>query len=166
MTERGGDARRFDPRFDPAFQPGYDPRNDPAIAARSRSYSGSPHPVRPVRPEVIAPLPPAEPQNVPAEAIDEREVESESSATPGVNPFLIALWVVSALFVVSGAGLLRWLPTASEELQTSTNPAFDYVVLTSIGIGAPLLIVLGLATAAGILFLHAARWKRRAPTPE
>lgn len=175
MTDRGSDREaqraRFDPRFDPAFQPGYDPKNDPAIAARSGSRFAAPpsafvDPRYEVAPSVTAATSaPASPAVSPPPATTvQREQTAQDQAADeaparGVNPFVVVLWVVSAVFFAGGVMGLRALPGL--EQAASSSPGASYFVLQVYAYGYPLLIALGLATATGLLFFHASRWTKR-----
>jgi hypothetical protein len=73
------------------------------------------------------------------------------------NPFLIALAAISVLLVVGGA----WGVQAARDPFLRSNAAAntDYVGLQILAIFAPVAIVLGIATAVGILFVYAVRWR-------
>jgi hypothetical protein len=172
MAKDDADGSQFDPRFDPAFQPGYDPDRTPAQAAPRRS------PERQF------------PQQVDAYASSQIQAPPQGTADPGAvavigavsvsgpavasssttdqptrrrvsNPLTIALWILSAVFVAAGISGLRLIGDRVTRL--GANGGFggaDYYLLQSYTVGAPMLIVLGLATATGTLFLYAARWKK------
>lgn len=131
---------RFDPRFDPAFQPGYD---GPVSAARRA-------------PEPAIGLPPtAEPASmIPVPPV----MEPDDPASRRPNPFLIALGAASILLIASGIVLITRV--RSLFVETQANPDFDYVTLQVLIFAAPMLLVLGIATAIGVLFLFAVRWNR------
>ncbi len=139
----------FDPRFDPAFQPGYDPTKH---AAQTRPRVSPEHQTQQQDdyvPAVVDVTPRATP------------VEEPIAVVRTANPLLVALWVLSVLFVAAGVYGLRLIGDRVAAL--GANGGFggaDYYLLQAYTIGAPLLIVLGLATATGTLFLLAARWRR------
>lgn len=183
---RGRDG--FDPRFDPAFQPGYDPAAGSAIPGRqfeSRSpdapaqaapsagaglaatEAGPRHPLAgaPVPWDQMVGHPPEGSLSVQDAPVPEA-AEEVPAASAGVrqlarNPFVIALWSVSGVFVLAGAGFTRLLTQAGAALNTSSSPAFDFFLVSSLVFAAPLLIVLGFATATATLFLFAVRWRGR-----
>ena len=169
MTDRGSDTSRFDPRFDPAFQPGYDPRNRPDVRPASPYSPTRPSPAPLVSAASPAAASPAVAETVAAEPvpvpIDEPAVAGDGPTDDGAsgrtrNPFVVALWLVSAVFFAGGVGLLRTLPAIEEGVRTSSQ-SFDFFFLQALMIGSPMLIVLGLATATGVLFLHAMLWSKR-----
>ncbi|WP_394768200.1 hypothetical protein [Lacisediminihabitans sp.] len=152
MTGASRDEPGFDPRFDPAFQPGYDPtvhgreQRPPAESKVERSDRAVPI-VEPAQPIAVEeePAADAEPETI--------------SLRP--NVFLLALWVLSAVFIGIGLYLLRFISDRLDTLNTSGGGgSSDYYLLQAYTIGAPMLIVLGLATATGTLFLFAARSPR------
>lgn len=169
MTEPSAGSPGFDPRFDPAFQPGYDPQLHGAPTRDSSgdepaAKAGIGDPVADARLNLLTP-PAAEsaplraPLSVPSRSGD------EPAPTPIRirEPYLVALWAVSAVFIVAGVSLLRYMTDRLNALTTSGGgDASDYSLLRAFEIGAPLLIVLGLATATGTLFLLAARRRRAA----
>jgi hypothetical protein len=171
MTESSAGSSGFDPRFNPAFQPGYDPRLHGAPQPDSGSETLSAdqrqnEQVADALPSVIAPPSTADlgPLVRPTLSASSRpEDEVDASPIRIREPFLIALWAVSAVFIVGGVGLLRYLTDRLNALTTSGGgDASDYSLLRTFEIGAPLLVVLGLATATGTLFLLAARRGRAA----
>jgi hypothetical protein len=144
----------FDPRFDPAFQPGYDPARHPKSPAARKGplrQTQQPDDFVPgadtaVRPTEVHPLEPA-----PIES-----AAPVSSVTR--NPLLIALWIISVALVAAGLYGLRLI--ADDVTKLGQSRGFggpEYFLLQSYTILAPLLIVLGIATAIGTLFLLAAR---------
>lgn len=178
MTDRGSAASRFDPRFDPAFQPGYDPRNDPGADARAaKSAPRSSYVERTVsqpqpqpQPSVTGltpPLPSAEQSSAAAEAAapdtsdpPQKSAADDGSATEGANPFLVMLWIISALFIAAGIGLLQALPGYEQSLRTQSQSS-GYLVIQAMLIASPILVALGLTTATAVLFVHAVRWRKR-----
>jgi hypothetical protein len=143
----------FDPRFDPAYQPGFDPsKHTPAaMPAPDNADVGVAPAEAPAETITIAPAAPVAPNPAPG--------------APRRNPLLVILWTLSALFVASGFYGFRLIGDRVTALgSTGGFGGADYYLLQSYVILAPLLIVLGLATAVGTLFLLAARWKRSART--
>lgn len=78
------------------------------------------------------------------------------------NPFVLALWAISALFLLVGIGIVRWAFTLLEELQTTQNPdQADWQLSYMLQQSGPQVIMLGLAAATLTVFLHAQTWHRR-----
>ena len=63
--------------------------------------------------------------------------------------------------VVGGVGLFQWVGQLTAQAESTGSASYDYFLVQSLIFGAPLLIVLGVATATGILFVHAVRWRTR-----
>ena len=144
------DDARFDPRFDPAFQPGY----EGPIAAVTPAARQRPPAAAPVALPQVAPVSaPAAAQTPAVPAVE------EDTAPRGVNPFLIALGVVAVVLVGGGLYLISRMKDLFADTQSSST--FDYVTLQVMLYAAPLLLVLGLATGVGLLFVFALRWGRR-----
>ena len=171
MSDTGGSD--FDPRFDPAFQPGFDPGRHPAerrvrsgsaSASGSTSASGSAPDERSASAAQRIVPPPSElpePISVPDHA-DQAVVDDDDVASSRPEPMLVALWIVSAVFVAAGIYGLRLIGDRVSSLTSSGGfGGADYYLLQAYTFGAPMLIVLGLATATGTLFLLAARRLRR-----
>ena len=173
----------FDPRFDPAFQPGFDPARHVARApapGRSSQKQQAPQNAQAAQspltdaatpavptptPRVVAvdPLTPAQPASA-AEPIAPAEVYA---AVRRVDPYLVALWVISAVLVGAGIYSLRLIGDRITALTSSGDfGGPGYYLLQAFTIGAPMLIVLGLATAVGTVFLLAARSRRPVPPAE
>ncbi|MES2169990.1 MAG: hypothetical protein V4479_04620 [Actinomycetota bacterium] len=140
----------FDPRFDPAYQPGFDPAKQQPLPSAPRPRTELPVvEERPVAEQPVSPV---------------LNHEPAVAAPHHRNPLLVTLWVLSALFVVSGVyGLQLIGDRVSVLANTGQFGGADYYLLQSGIILAPMLIVLGLATAVGTLFVLAARWKHRQP---
>lgn len=179
MAEQSQDRSVFDPRFDPAFQPGYDAASDPNVRARAvrpgPAAEGRRAPLAPT--PALPPLapPPGRPATIVSRPLDAETEGSEDSdvtdaqaadiPSPLVirdltrNPFVIALWVLSVVFVIIGGGLLRWVSMALETLNNSGDPGFDFLLVQALQFAGPLFIVLGCGIASGTLFLFASRWR-------
>ena len=139
--------KEFDPRFDPAFQPGYDPKKTQRV---TRSVTPA-EPEEPVGEVYVAP---------PISELPAPSAPRQTLTLRNTNPLLITLWVLSAVFVATGIYALRLIGDRVTQLGASGGfGGADYYLLQAYTIGAPLLIVLGLATATGTIFLLAARWK-------
>ena len=136
------DDARFDPRFDPAFQPGYDGPIAESLPARARPVAAAPEAL-PVVQTLVA-----------------REPEPEDDPSPQrANPFLIAIGVAAIVFVGGGLYLVSRLRDLFADTQSTS--AIDYTTLQVLMYAAPLVLVLGLATGVGLLFLLAVRRDRR-----
>ena len=165
-------GRSIDPRFDPAFQPGYDPQSDPARAARVPSYDAmvdSPRlqpgrVVEPPRaqyePETVVPTSSSRAMDAhaPAAAPGSGPTEDERP-DPAIqftrDPFLIALWVAGAIFVLAGVALIGLIKNLNDALATSTNGGTDYIYLQVAVYCVPGAFTLGFGTIIGLLFFHA-----------
>jgi hypothetical protein len=84
--------------------------------------------------------------------LDETEDAEEPRRT--FNPFLLALLIVAVALIVTGFYIFQTV----RELFLSTE--VDYVTAQAVVYAAPLIVVLGVATAIGVLFVYAVRWKR------
>lgn len=159
------DRARLDPRFDPAFQRGYDG------VMPSGSSSTPPATAMPSSPPPAAPPSTPEPRALPREDAGASPAAPATSPrtllTPDafvvdeprrLNPWLITLGVVSIALTLGGLLLITRLRDLFADTQNSAE--FDYVVLQSLIIGAPILVGLGLATGIGLLFVLAARRSR------
>lgn len=112
--------------------------------------------------EPPAALPPSAQPDVSDRPRSARDAEADvPPVSAGRNPFVVALWVLSALFVLGGAALLQALPMLNQRAQSGTGIDSIYLFLQAALYGAPMLIVLGFATAALTLFFHALGWRRR-----
>jgi hypothetical protein len=172
MAKDDAGGSQFDPRFDPAFQPGYDPQRTPAAGSLRRSPERqSQQQADAYAPSQIQPPPQgtADPGAVTViggvsasgPAVTSNSTTDQPSRRRVSNPLTIALWVLSAVFIAAGISGLRLI--GDRVTQLGANGGFggaDYYLLQSYTVGAPMLIVLGLATATGTLFLYAARWKK------
>jgi hypothetical protein len=162
----------YDPRFDPAFQRGFE--GETALPPRQVAAAASRHDARPAPERMIAPIPdelrarprgeqPArlpEDQYRPAPQHAVLEPPAELPATPPLrsNPFLIAVLVIAVALI--GAGVLigsridPWYDDVSAD-----GPGFG--LLAMLQFGAPLAIILGLATVIAVLVILALRWRGR-----
>jgi hypothetical protein len=164
-----------DPRFDPAFQRGFDPAIPiteyvpPPIPRKSTASPPSPVPI-----SVTAPVPAATPsppaaQTPTAEASDESETstadEPRAEGAPDVsasrNPFLLFLGIIAVALVATGI----WLFVRSGDAFNSTvvRSQGDFMSLTATIDIAPFIALLGAATAIGVLFVFAAKYRGRRP---
>jgi hypothetical protein len=164
------DSDEFDPRFDPAFQRGFDAagtRFRSRASERAAERAAAQQPVaQPVGVQPVAPASPARPVAPPlvspvAGHPDDRGDGTDASADPSAhtrgNPFLIALAVVSIALVAGGV----WGVQAARApfLGTEAAANVDYSGIQMLMTFAPMAIALGIATAVGILFVYAVRWR-------
>jgi hypothetical protein len=163
----------IDPRFDPAFQRGFDPR------IPIEEYVPAPLPRKAASPAVepiVATAPAARAKPVPAQPAETREAEVgvpaglpdaelESAAEPALdsspsrNPFLLFLGIISIVLVAVGI----WLFVRSGDAFNSkeVRSQGDYMSLTATIDVAPFIALLGGATAIAVIFVFAAKWRRR-----
>lgn len=172
-------GRSVDPRFDPAFQPGYDPQSDPVRAARVPSYTEMSDSAR-LQPGAVIEPPRARYTTEPTvrsdngqtpvaveidSAAPSRLLESEAAQPVSLrrNPFLIALWVIGVILFVMGAYLAQQLldPESVAVVSAAGGSPISYFAPQLLVFGAPLLMVLGIATLCSALCIHAVRWRAR-----
>ena len=171
MAKDDASGSQFDPRFDPAFQPGYDPNRTPASGSPRRAPERqSQQQADAYAPfESTAPSHPADPGavtviggvSVQGQVVAPNSEADQPERRRISNPLTIALWILSAVFIAAGLFGLRLI--GDRVTQLGANGGFggaDYYLLQSYTVGAPMLIVLGLATATATLFLYAVRWKK------
>jgi hypothetical protein len=174
------DSDEFDPRFDPAFQRGFDAagtrfRSRASERAAERAAAQQPVaqpigvqpvgvpavgvqpvapalPARPVAPPLVSPV-----AGHPDDRGDGTDAAADPSAHTRGNPFLIALAVVSVALVAGGV----WGVQAARApfLGTEAAANVDYSGIQMLMTFAPMAIALGIATAVGILFVYAVRWR-------
>jgi hypothetical protein len=180
----------IDPRFDPAFQRGFDPSvpveeyvpqalprritmPPPGVQAESGASSASafapkatPETVRPLATTVVAAHPDAPPIASSAgaptgaptgDAVDEPEMEPDANA--GRNPFLLFLGIIAIALIA--AGIWLFVSAGDSFNSKAVRSQGDYMSLTATIQTAPFIALLGAATAIGVLFVFASRWRRR-----
>lgn len=160
-----------DPRFDPAFQRGFDqtiPIEEYLPDPLPRKTAAAPASAPPVVAPPIPRLPPAPPKDQPVpktpEYIDVEvdaapATEAEPDSSPSRNPFLLFLGIISIALVAAGI----WLFVRSGDAFNSRDVRSqgDYMSLDATIHMAPFIALLGGATAIGVLFVFASKWKRR-----
>jgi hypothetical protein len=163
-----------DPRFDPAFQRGFDqtiPIEESVPDPLTRTTAAAPAPsARVVAPPRVAPAPPSLPKAPAAAALpeiidvevdpeDEPVAEPEADSSPSRNPFLLFLGIISIALVAAGI----WLFVRSGDAFNSreVRSQGDYMSLDATIHMAPFIALLGGATAIGVLFVFASKWKKR-----
>ncbi|MGX5682207.1 hypothetical protein [Schumannella luteola] len=90
-----------------------------------------------------------------------REAEVPIAAAAGLrgNPWVVVLWSVAVLFSAGGLGM-TWYSQQLAVAPDVGTPVSYYVLPAVLGAVAPIVLGVGLATLAGVLFLHAVRWRR------
>ncbi|MEO9015761.1 MAG: hypothetical protein ABI275_10630 [Terrimesophilobacter sp.] len=154
------DEQTFDPRFNPAFQRGFD-----ATAERTRRAKVTPSLTpddvvygRSARPDLAPPPPPPEDEAVDPAATTV-EVPSPDTSRDRRNPFVWALWGLSAVLVLGGLGL--FVGPGQKLFSGADNPGqATFALLQSLYVICPAMITVGLATVSALLFWHAAAWRR------
>ena len=146
MTDRPG----VDPRFDPMFQRGYSGAVEPGAAT-------TPRPTQ---------TPSAEPQARPVEArvaSSDPVVTTEFAGDPGdepapsrPNPFIVLLWLLGPVLSVGGAVTTYQALTESFSGRSQGDPVMQQLLWVL----APSAVTVGLAIIAGLLFWHAAAFRR------
>lgn len=159
------DASKFDPRFDPAFQRGYD--GQPQVRPAAVPSAGQPvqrTPLIEVPPAIRSetrrePAPEATPvAAAPSRLLVEPTVDYAEEPERRVNPFLIGLLAAAVLLI--GGGLYLTSRLGEMFANTQGSASYDYITLQVMTFAAPMLIVLGVATGIGVLFIYAVRWGR------
>jgi hypothetical protein len=180
------DPNRIDPRYDPAFQRGFSgeirttrrgesalrrtavvssaPDRLPAAPVPSAGAAASQPPVEAVPAEPAAaepaapePIGPREPAAVPSPVVVAAESASARDVTR--NPFYLAAAALAVLLIVGGAVWLNQGFAAIADDRTATN--VGYYAAMAMSFGAPLLIGIGIAIIAGLLFVLARGWRAR-----
>ena len=165
----------IDPRFDPAFQRGFDPSipiEEYVPAPLPRKTAAAPPVVEPIvapAPIALAKQEPPQtaetpgPEATPPAELPEAEldpaVDPALDSSPSRNPFLLFLGIISIALVAAGI----WLFVRSGDAFNSkeVRSQGDYMSLTATIDMAPFIALLGGATAIGVLFVFAAKWRRR-----
>lgn len=147
MAKDGKDT--FDPRFDPAFQPGFDGAVVAAPVRKSRDAS-------PAEAALAQRTEAVERSSAPANQDDDDE-PVEHRRRP--NPFLLALIAMSLALIAGGLGAAQSVRSVLDAENISLD--LDYVSIEMVKIAAPLAVALGVAIAAGVLFIYAIDWKKR-----
>jgi hypothetical protein len=165
-----------DPRFDPAFQRGFDqtiPVDEYVPDPLPRKIATAAAPAAPVvAPPQVAPVPAAAPKvqaasilpagsefYIDVERDTEPEPDPEPDSSPSRNPFLLFLGIISIALVAAGI----WLFVRSGDAFNSSDVRSqgDYMSLDATIHMAPFIALLGGATAIGVVFVFASKWKRR-----
>ena len=164
----------IDPRFDPAFQRGFDqsipidefvPEPQPR---RTVAPAPTVVPVAEPKKVVVAPSPIAEiPESGAAVVQDDEDSETavetvaepDADSSPSRNPFLLFLVIIAIALVAAGI----WLFVRSGDAFNSreVRSQGDYMSLDATIHMAPFIALLGAATAIGVLFVFASKWRKR-----
>jgi hypothetical protein len=137
-------TEKFDPRFDAAFQPGFaDKRGRAARPERSTN---------PAKAALEAAREHAE------QVIVDVDTEHEIGARRP-NPFLIALLVLSLALITGGISAVQAVRSFFSTQDISAD--MDYITYQMLIYAAPISIALGIAIAAGVLFIYAINWHKR-----
>ena len=81
-----------------------------------------------------------------------------TGAEPWRNPFLIAVAALGLLCLVAGG---IWISRTRDFFDVGAQGSADFWLVMISLVGAPLLLTLGLAIVAGVLFFLARYWQRR-----
>ena len=154
----------IDPRFDPAFQRGFDQ------TIPIENYVPEPVAIPEIAPHrtVPPPMPKAErpePELIVVDSDDDTEaseppvVETDLDSNPARNPFLLFLGIIAIALVAVGI----WLFVRSGDAFNSreVRSQGDYMSLDATIHMAPFIALLGAATAIGVIFVFASKWRRR-----
>lgn len=157
-------AKNFDPRYDPAFQPGYEgPAQVSGRPAVPRSV------VEPVETRTATPVEPrpgveSRPRVEPVETSSPDRSLLTSTTSPAAlietrgNPWLLALWVVAAIFVVGG--IAAQFAAQSLFQGNHVGSAVDFYVLPSVlSALSPWFTLAGLFAGVAAMVLSAIRWR-------
>jgi len=164
----------LDPRFDPAFQRGFDPATPVTPPVRSARSTPAAPPVVRVGPPPAQPVPENSDRRPPESAASETAPAELPSATldaeqqpaapgaesaPGRNPFLLILGVVAVILV--GVGIWLFMQAGAGFNSREVRSQGDYFSLSATIQVAPFISLLGVATAIGVVFVFAAKWRKR-----
>ncbi len=172
MSEAEGVSKSFDPRFSRAFQPGYDARvhreEPPAAGLRDEPRSDRSGADRQANEAptfaVSEPVGSATDSEAGLAAQDSAEDEElyPTAWWHRVNPWFLVLWGLGIAFMVAGIVLITQAIELQDTASQGANQSFAFFVfMQTAAQGAPMLIVLGLATLTSTAVIQAARWRRR-----
>jgi hypothetical protein len=178
-----------DPRFDAAFQRGFDPTvpieeyvpprqprkaappaqvTPTAATAPTAPTKAAPRatptateavPVAAAQPDVVIVAGAEDIDETSTDLADDRMSDADAESNPSRNPFLLFLGIIAVALVAAGI----WLFVRSGEAFNSAEVRSqgDYMSLDATIHMAPFIALLGGATAIGILFVFAAKYRRR-----
>ncbi|MDQ1562356.1 MAG: hypothetical protein QOE85_1697 [Actinomycetota bacterium] len=146
----------IDPRFDPAFQRGF----DPATPVREHEPAPLPRVAVPTVPVTTPdPVVPAAHEPPPATLDAEDKADASFDSHPGRNPYLLILGVVAVILVAVGVWL--FVQSGAQFNSREVRSQGDYMSLDATIHMAPFISLLGAATAIGVVFVFAVKWRRR-----
>jgi hypothetical protein len=166
------EEQRVDPRYDPAFQRGFEGTVTSGLRSRTsvrRTAVVAPAPFRSAAPEpeveehgvqdveptasALDDEPDVAPEPVPVSTVTMRDLTR--------NPFVIALVVLGLALSLGGAA---WANQARLVVASrgGASTELDYWFLEASVAAAPLTILAGIGILAGVLFIAAGVWNRRA----
>ncbi|WP_403021700.1 hypothetical protein [Salinibacterium sp. GXW1014] len=153
MSEQPG----VDPRFPAVFQRGYagggetrvEARHDPGATSEGQA---------PVHGTIGTP-PAAAPAAAPSEAVERELIEYEE---PRRNPFITAASIMSAALTVGGAWLVYWANSSMNYGWSGDSVPVEVLIRQFGYMVGPSAVTAGLVGIVGLLFWHAAAWRRRA----
>ncbi|HXR44387.1 MAG TPA: hypothetical protein VN759_06235 [Pseudolysinimonas sp.] len=150
-----------DPRYDPAFQRGYDGPVRTTLRDTARADPADSDSPRLSEPVTVTPVAAPLVTTAPA-AAEPAAVAPVDRATPrdiARNPFYLAVAALAVLAIVAG---VVWLARGFASIADDrTTTATGYYAATVMSFGAPLLIGIGIAIFAGLLFVLARGWRPR-----
>lgn len=171
---------QFDPRFSAAFQRGFDPEAaveesvpEPIVRPRIIEPAARVVPVAPAGETVAAVAPIADVAAAPTREVgqqaglgatswlDDADAEADADPQPSAarNPYLLALGLVAVFLVAGGIGL--FVASGGAFNSRDVRSQGDYMSLDALIHAAPFVALLGIATALGVLFVFAAKWRKR-----
>ncbi len=171
MSEQRGDAR-FDPRHDPIYQRGYEQSAGQAPVARQPEGRLGPaaQPASPSVPQSVAQPGATDAGDGQALAADptfggggELPAEAESVR----NPYFLALWIVSIVFILAGVALeWRSVVLADYGYSSPGTVTLEAVIQQLTWTIAPIMIGVGALTIVALLFWQGMHWRpsRRDPS--
>jgi hypothetical protein len=160
----------IDPRFDPAFQRGFDPVTPirehasvpPATAATAAAPTAKATSAEPAvlpEPAVLSDRSPLSPDTTSAILNAEDATELSPGSHPSRNPYLLLLAAVSVILVAIGVWLFA--QSGAQFNSREVRSQGDYVSLDATIHMAPFISLLGAATAIGVVFVFAVKWRHR-----
>ena len=177
----------FDPRFDPAFQRGFDPATPireevpakrPRIQPPAEQVAAAPVAAPPAAPPTTPPrvgAPAARPATIISDppvtangdadaplvtaVQDAEEPQPLPESSQARNPFLVVLAIIAIVLV--GVGIWLFIQSGDAFNSREVRSQGDYMTIYATILMAPYISLLGVATAIGVLFLFAAKWRKR-----
>jgi uncharacterized membrane protein YidH (DUF202 family) len=179
---------RFSPAFQRGFDGEVDVAAEPVAQQKVRPPAPTAAPTRvvaaPLAPSPRAPTPPRNPLPPTALVLGQPVSAPASQSGPGAepliapgaartgtersteaapslrNPFIVALCVIAIALLVAGIAIFARTSQAFND-PGNVRSQGDYESLSTTLAAAPMLVLLGVATAIGVLFVFAVRWRSR-----